>query len=394
MPEPLRESSDSLLHEPLAIAGGPAAVPAGPPDWPLEDECVRDQLLAAWQDGSWGRYHAQFSEQLVSKLRDLHGVEHVLPCSSGTVAVELALRGLKVKPGDEVVLAAYDFPGNFRAIEAVGATPVLVDIDPRSWCLDAERISAARSPATRAVIVSHLHGGLADMQQLTELAHQFDLGVVEDACQASGATVQGRPAGTWGDVGVLSFGGSKLLTAGRGGAILTADASIYQRAKIYGERGNDAFPLSELQAAVLLPQLDLLPQRNQLRRKNVDELVEAWLDLDLLEPVLAHQQPGLPSYFKVALRYDPQAACGRTREQFIDTMIAEGVAVGPGFRGFVRRGGRRCRSSGELTSAANAAATTIVMHHPALLQPVHEIARIVRAYQKVACHFSKSESTR
>ncbi len=95
---------------------------------------------------------------------------------------------------------------------------MLVDIDPRSWCLAPERIAAAQSPATRAVIVSHLHGGLADMQQLTDVARRFNLGVVEDACQAPGATVQGRPAGTWGDVGVLSFGGSKLLTAGRGGA--------------------------------------------------------------------------------------------------------------------------------------------------------------------------------
>ena len=170
MTEPHRESSDSHSDERLAIDGGPAAVPAGPPDWPEEDERVREQLLAAWKDGSWGHYHAHFSEQLVCRLRELHGVEHVLPCSSGTVAVELALRGLKVKPGDEVVLAAYDFPGNFRAVEAVGATPVLVDIDPRSWGLAPEQLAAARSPATRAVIVSHLHGGLADMRQLTQLA--------------------------------------------------------------------------------------------------------------------------------------------------------------------------------------------------------------------------------
>ena len=115
-----------------------------------------------------------------------------------------------------MILAAYDFPGNFRSVEAVGARPVLVDIDPRTWCLDSGRIAAAVSPATRAVIVSHLHGGLADMAQICEIASAHHLSVIEDACQAAGAQVQGRPAGAWGDAAVLSFGGSKLLTAGRG----------------------------------------------------------------------------------------------------------------------------------------------------------------------------------
>ncbi len=394
MAELFGDTSDAHVEEPLAIEGGRPTVPAGPPRWPLADEQIREQLLAAWEDGSWGRYHARFSEQLLHMLGELHGVEFVLPCSSGTIAVELALRGLKVQPGDEVLLAAYDFPGNFRAIEAVGATPVLLDIDSRSWSLDPEQLAAAHSPAARAVIVSHLHGGLADMQQLTAAARGYGLGVVEDACQAPGAIVQGRPAGTWGDVGVLSFGGSKLLTAGRGGAVVTNNASIYQRAKIFGERGNEAFPLSELQAAVLLPQLEQLETCNQRRREAVELLSGVWRNLNLVQPVLAGQQPGLPSYYKVALRYHPQEAGGRSREQFIAAMLAEGVDVGAGFRGFVRRGAKRCRAVGELTSAANAAANTVLMHHPALLQAESELAGVARAFQKVARHFQGPMPTR
>ncbi len=400
MTEPRRKSPGEGTSEDtgarLAIDGGTPAVSRGAPLWPPADEQIHDLLIAAWRDGSWGRYASLYSEQLVQKLREMHGVEHVLPCCSGTFAVELALRGLKIKAGDEVVLAAYDFPGNFRAVEAVGAIPVLVDIDPKSWCLDPAQLSAGLGPATRAVIVSHLHGGLADMQQIVAIAHGHGLGVVEDACQAPGATVQGRPAGTWGDVGALSFGGSKLLTAGRGGAIITRDASICQRAKIYGARGNDAFPLSTLQAAVLLPQLDALAQRNCLRRQNVQRLLVAWRDLKLLRPVLPDDQPGEPSYFKVALRYDAQAAPGRTRAQFVAAMVAEGVALGPGFRGFVRRGAgrgagrrnsKRCRAVGKLTYAADAATTTVLMHHPALLQREHDIAAIAHAFQKVAHGF-------
>jgi dTDP-4-amino-4,6-dideoxygalactose transaminase len=185
----------------------------------------------------------------------MHQVEHVLPCASGTIAVELALRGLGVVAGDEVILAAYDFGGNFRAIDAIGARPVLVDIGLNHWCLDADLLSQAISKSTRAVIVSHLHGTLANMRRIMEVAKDMQLGIVEDACQVPGAIVQGRPAGSWGDVGVLSFGGSKLLTAGRGGALLTSRADVFQRAKIYHERGNQAFPLSELQCAVLPPQI-------------------------------------------------------------------------------------------------------------------------------------------
>src|SRR5205085_10640127 len=115
----------------------------------------------------------------------------------------------------------YDFAGNFRAVDAVGARPVLVDIDSSTWCLDAQQVASAASDRVRAVIVSHLHGGLADMPAICEVAKAHGWSVVEDACQATAAQVHGRISGTWGDVGVLSFGGSKLLTAGRGGAVLT-----------------------------------------------------------------------------------------------------------------------------------------------------------------------------
>src|SRR5262249_27521235 len=141
-------------------------------------------------------------------------------------AVELALRALKVGPGDEVVLAAYDYPGNFLSVHAVGAHPVLVDVELGNWNLGPERLAEAIGPATRAVIASHLHGGLVPMREVMEVAAARGVAVVEDAAQAPGAEVQGRKAGTWGDAGVLSFGGSKLLTAGRGGALLTRRADV------------------------------------------------------------------------------------------------------------------------------------------------------------------------
>ena len=135
--------------------------------------------------------------------------------------IELALRAAQVQSGDEVILAAYDYKANFANVLAVGATPVLIDTLPGLPVPDADLISAAISKRTKAIICSHLHGCLAPVDQIRAIAKEHGVIVIEDACQSVGATIQNRAAGTIGDIGVLSFGGSKLLTAGRGGAVLT-----------------------------------------------------------------------------------------------------------------------------------------------------------------------------
>ncbi len=380
-----QHESGSPSFPPLAIEGGPPGLVDGPPGWPLRDQAVRAQLIASWESGDWGRYEADSCELLCQRLREMHGVAHALLCCSGTMAVELALRGVGVRSGDEVILAGYDFPGNFRAIEAIGARPVLVDVQPHSWGLDPSQLPHALSAATRAIVVSHLHGGLANMQQIVAVARQAGVPVIEDACQAPGGQVQGRICGTWGDVGVLSFGGSKLLTAGRGGALVTDDAAIHQRAKIYGERGNEAFPLSGLQAAVLLPQLDMLDQRNQIRRDNVRRLADACRSHGLLHPIDPTQQPGQASYYKFALQFHAERAKpGVSRATLLAALLAEGMAVGPGFRGFARRSPNRCRVAGTLEHATSVAQRTILLHHPVLLEAEPYIAKLASTLAKIA----------
>jgi dTDP-4-amino-4,6-dideoxygalactose transaminase len=348
--------------------------------WPLPDDAVRAALEHCFADGSWGRYHGPHTSQLRGRLAGMHRVEHVQLCSSGTIAVELALRGLKVAAEHEVILAGYDFAGNFRAIEAIGARPVLVDIDPSTWCLDATHLAEAIGPQTRAIIVSHLHGGLADMPTIKALASAHGVGVVEDACQAPGAMLDGRMAGTWGDVGVLSFGGSKLLTAGRGGALFTHHADIHQRIKIHAERGNDAFPLSELQAAVLVPQLERLAGRNQLRRQRVDRILAQTANYSLVRPVQIHPHTQ-PSFYKLAwlLKGEQFESLGN-RDRFIAAAQAERIPVDAGFRGFASRSPRRCRIVGDLTHSAAAARQTVVLHHPVLLAENDEVDRMIQRF--------------
>src|SRR5262249_49154327 len=268
----------AIADEKPAILGGSPVRPQGPPPWPLNDPEVAEALQAALRDRSWGKYHGPNVRRLEDALRTAFGVEHALTCGSGTFAVELALRALRIQPGDEVILAAYDYPGNFLSIHVVGAQPVLVDVAPENWNLDVRQLAGAFSPHTRAVLVSHLHGGVVPMRELTASAHARGLAVIEDAAQCPGAVVEGRKAGAWGDVGILSFGGSKLLSAGRGGALLTHRADVLQRARTWNLRGNLVCPLSELQAAVLLPQIEKLDARNAQRASAVRELTERLRD--------------------------------------------------------------------------------------------------------------------
>jgi dTDP-4-amino-4,6-dideoxygalactose transaminase len=369
-----------------ALLGGPPVRPQGPPEWPVPDGDVLHALQAAYADGSWGRYHGAYVPQLEERLAAYHGVPFALSCGSGTFAVELALRALKVGPGDEVALAAYDYGGNFLNVHAVGAHPLLVDLEPSAWQVSLERLAEAVGPATRVVIASHLHGGLVPMRELMALAAARGLRVIEDAAQCPGAVVQGKRAGTWGDVGVLSFGGSKLLSAGRGGALLTRHTDVQQRARVCLHRGNLVCPLSELQAAVLLPQLDKLDARNAHRLRSVGRLAERLGDVPGLRLFAGPPADSRPGYYKVGFRLDA-ASFGLSRERFVAALRAEGVAFDEGFRALhVGRSPSRFRRGDELTEADRAHRGAVVLHHPVLLEGEEAIEEVAVAVRKIHTH--------
>ena len=378
------------MAEQLAIAGGEPVFPNGPPDWPTASPEIIESVQDALRDGYWGKYESLLTEQLCEKVSELFNNEHVLLCSSGTIAVELALRGVGVKQGDEVILAGYDFPGNFRAIEAAGAFPVLVDVVEGGWTMNADLVSNALSEKTKAVLVSHLHGQVADIRAIRNaISGKEDVAIVEDNCQSPGGLDGNLPLGAQADVGVLSFGGSKLLSAGRGGAVLTNDEDVLQRAKIFSNRGNDAFPFSQLQAAALLPQLETLAAMSVLRHSNVKMLLELTKDQTVLSPLkqLGQENTLLPAYYKLAWLFHPTANLV-DRQTFICAIQAEGVAIDSGFRGFTKRSKRRCRISGALSHSQAAADSTLLLHHPVLLKSEAVIEKVAHAILKVIAGFA------
>ena len=339
--------------------------------WPVANDQIRESIIASIDDGDWGAYHGRYTSQLLTQLQQRLSVDHALLCCSGTVAVELALRGVGVSEGDEVILAAYDFPGNFRAIEAIGATPVLVDVQTGGWVIEPSHIAEALSEKTKAILVSHLHGQITDIPKIKSIvdAAGYTIPIVEDACQSPGGVWLDQPLGTLGDVGVFSFGGSKLLSAGRGGAVVTNDDSIAQRIKVFSERGNDSFPLSQLQAAALLPQLEQLEAFTQQRFEAAQFLCERINQIQGLTTLnlttdQESTEPTVNAIYKIPIRVDVNFI---NIETLVAGLQANGLPVGTGFRGFYRRSKRRCRKSVELTNSTIAAEQTLLISHPVLL---------------------------
>jgi dTDP-4-amino-4,6-dideoxygalactose transaminase len=225
---------------------------------------------------------------------------------------------------------------------------------------------------------------MVDMPRLMEIARERNWQVVEDACQCPGATIANRAAGSWGDASVLSFGGSKLLTAGRGGAVLTDDPAIHQRLKIYGDRGNQAFPLSELQAAVLIPQLERLEERNGVRRQRVRMIQEALQEVrDVLRPVTT-RPTDQPAYYKVAWSLVAAEERPELREAFLAKLQAMRVPIDAGFRGFADRSDRRCTKLGPLDASRRLSRSTVLLHHPILLAQEKSALQATELLSRVA----------
>jgi len=209
------------------------------------------------------------------------GVKHCVGVGSGTDALNLALEACGIGLGDEVITVSHTFIGTAIAISRTRARPVFVDIDPATYTMDPDLAAQAITPSTKAILPVHIYGQCADMDPLLDLARKHDLWVIEDACQAHGATYKRRKAGSMGHLGCFSFYPSKNLGAcGDGGAVTTNDEKLAERLRLlrnYGQRRKYHHEsmgynsrLDELQAAVLRVKLRHLDEWNQARRKHAE----------------------------------------------------------------------------------------------------------------------------
>lgn len=248
-------------------------------EWISLTRLIINGRLLRYDDNGLG-----FTRRFEAQLREKLGVKYVLAVNSGTSALIAALVGAGIGPGDEVLVPAYTWISTAIAPLAVGAVPVLVDIN-ESLTIDPEDIKRKITRYTKAILPVHMVNLVCDMDAIMAIAKQFNLKVIEDACQAVGVSYRGRRVGTIGEAGAFSFNQHKNLTAGEGGAVLTNDDRIFSRARMYHDAGTHTrklefednapvfagvnFKVSELTGAVLyaqLPRLDPLLQRLRIRR--------------------------------------------------------------------------------------------------------------------------------
>ena len=258
---------------------------------------TRDEMLAAFarvlDSGAFVQGHEveAFEREFASRS----GAGHALAVSNGTAALHLALLACGIGSGDEVITVANTFIATAEAISMTGATPVFADIDPETMNIDPAQLLLRVTPRTRAVIAVHLYGRLAPMAELRAICDRHGLKLIEDACQAHGAMLDGRHAGTIGDAGCLSFYPTKNLgTVGEGGMLLTDDPAIATRVaslRNHGQTGKHVhvepgynYRMPELQAAALRVLLPHLEQWNVARIAAADAYRQALSDTSVTTP--------------------------------------------------------------------------------------------------------------
>jgi perosamine synthetase len=240
---------------------------AGPSITSREIDYVTDAVTNGW-NADWDGYLRRFERRFAEYL----GLHHAMTTSSGTGALHLGLLALGLGPGDEVIVPDLSWVATASAVAYTGATPVMCDIAEVSWCMDPLAAAQLVTARTKAILPVHLYGHPAAMPELMALAAKHDLKVLEDAAPALGATVDGRLAGTWGDLAAFSFQGAKVLVTGEGGMLVGNDGELMDRALRLGDHGRHPtipfwvtevgykYKMSNLQAALGLAQLERIDE--------------------------------------------------------------------------------------------------------------------------------------
>ncbi|MBF0103982.1 MAG: DegT/DnrJ/EryC1/StrS family aminotransferase [Deltaproteobacteria bacterium] len=284
----------------------------------------------------------QFAADFAAKF----GVKYAIPVNSCTSGLSTALAAAGVSAGDEVIVPGMSFSATGTAVLVFNSIPVFVDVDPKTFCLDPEQVKKSITAKTKAILPVHLLGNACAMDQLMNLAAQYNLKVIEDCAQAIGTKYKGRFVGTIGDAGVFSFQQSKNIMTGEGGMIITNDAEIARRCRLIGNHGEvvmkDSHSVAELQniigfnfrmpelcAAVGVAQLKKMDTVNRWRNDNADYLIKNIGDIPgFSRPVVSPDVEMV--YHLLAFLFDKEIV-GMSRDLFLTALKHEGIQAGTGY---------------------------------------------------------------
>lgn len=276
---------------------------------------------------------------LEKELEEFANCKHALFTSSCSAAIELALMSCDIMPGDEVICPSFTFVSTANAVIQQGAKPVFVEINEDTLNIDPDLIEKAITKKTKAIITVHYAGHACEMKKINELASCYKLKIVEDAAQAIGSYYNGRHLGTIGDVGCISFHGSKNLVCGEGGALLTNNNRIAKKAEIIREKGTNrsaflrgevdkytwiskgsSYVQSDILAAIVREQLKKVNVINRMRAKNAQYLTDQLASLGKVIKLPKVIEGAQTNWHIYAIRVEP-----KFRDWMIDALMAEGI---------------------------------------------------------------------
>ena len=332
----------------LAILGGPKTRTEPYPAWPVWDERDIEAATAVIKSGNWGGYPypgAQTAE-FARRFTELQGGGYAVPMANGTVTMEVALRAAGIGWGDEVIVPAYTFQATAAAPMAAGAIPIIVDIDPNTYCIDPKAIDGAITPKTKAIIPVHLGAEMADMDAVMTIADKNHLIVLEDCAHAHGAKWRERGAGTIGHFGSFSLQSSKTLTSGEGGVLLcrTSElaakvASIIDCGRSHPDGGSESgtdflmganYRMTELQAALANIGIERFPEQAKQREEMAAYMDEALSEIPGVRLLKRDPRHTTRSFYRYIFAMDPKVF-GFEHDAMCAALDAEGMDCWVGY---------------------------------------------------------------
>lgn len=327
-----------------ALLGGQPVRKQPFPSWPRFGPPEEEAMLRTLRSGKWFRGYGQEVASFEKAYAEITGARFCLATANGTSALLTSLHALDLQPGDEVILPPYTFVATLNVVLLYYALPIFVDTDPDTFQVDAKKVEAAITPATKVLMPVHIGGSAADLDTLLEISKKRRTPLLEDACQAHFGEWRGRKLGSLGTLGCFSFQASKNLNSGEGGAILTDREDLVEKCYTFhnnsrprksagpGYVGRGAnLRMTEFQGALLKAQMQKLAEQTRVRQQNAAQLTKL---LDQIGGVVpARMYPGCTgnAYHLYMARYRKEEFAGLTRRTFLKAMQAEGIPCSAGY---------------------------------------------------------------
>jgi dTDP-4-amino-4,6-dideoxygalactose transaminase len=401
----------------LAMLGGKKAKGKPFPVWPHYDSNEDRALKEVLESRVWWRTPGTKTLEFEKSFAKFHGARHGIAVTNGTAALEVTIAALGINAGDEVIVPNFTFVATASAVLFANALPVLVDVDPETYCIDPDLVEDAITSKTKAIIAVHMGGHPADLDRLKKIASRKRLALIEDSAHAHASEWRGQRVGTFGVAGTFSFQASKLITAGEGGMIISNNDKFEVQARsvhdcgrmpgewfyshfIYGSN----YRLSEWQGAILQVQLGRLDQQTKRRHHNarlLDRLLQA---IPGITPQKLDDRCTRNGQYAYIFHVNKKEFAGLSTERFIEALNAEGIPHQASYPplhqlDMFRNGEYRKRLSGKQAKETHkflkakfpvtqrAAWETVWLPQPVLLgdeEDMHEIAAAVTKIQKNA----------